>query len=106
MTLPTFSSFGARQRILGSEAEVISRAAVTATPAIPNPPPRATLLYPNSGWLACSKTYEFPELLNTDVGTPLGQCAQTAPGVFARNYTKIAVEMDCNSGVSKIVPRG
>ena len=67
---------------------------------------RGASAYIGHGWLACSKTYEFPELLNTDVGAPLGLCAQTSPGVFARNYSKVAVEMDCNTGASKIVARG
>ena len=59
-----------------------------------------------NGWKACSRTYAFPEALNTDVGTPLGLCAPTgAPGVFAREYTNVRVEMDCNTGVPTITPR-
>jgi hypothetical protein len=57
------------------------------------------------GWKACSKTYVFPAALNTDVGTPLGLCTQTAPGVFSRNYTKVSVEMNCNTGSSRVAPR-
>lgn len=57
------------------------------------------------GWKSCSKVYEYPAVLNTDVGTPLGLCTQTAPGVFSRNYTKVSVEMNCNTGESRITPR-
>ena len=57
------------------------------------------------GWLACSKSYEFPSALNVDVSTPLGLCAQTKPGVFTRNYTKVVVEMNCNTGVGQIIAR-
>ena len=48
--------------------------------------------------------YVFPDALNVDYGEPVGQgvaglCHETAPnsGVFARDYTKATVQMDCNT---------
>lgn len=37
------------------------------------------------------------KVLNTDYGTPLGVCTETAAGsgVFTREYTKASVEVDC-----------
>lgn len=53
------------------------------------------------GWLGCSRTYAFPPELNMDYGAPIdGQlCHETAPGsgVFAREFHKASVHMDCNS---------
>jgi hypothetical protein len=51
------------------------------------------------GWLGCSRTYEVPEQINWDYGTPAGLCAETAPnsGVFTRDWTKATVQMDCNT---------
>lgn len=66
---------------------------------------RGDYAYIGSGWKGCSKTYAFPELLNLDVGTPLGLCAPVGGGVFAREYTKVRVEMDCATGVPTITPR-
>ena len=36
-------------------------------------------------------------VLNTDYGTPLGICSETAPGsqVFQREYSKATVKVDC-----------
>ena len=66
---------------------------------------RGDYAFIGSGWKGCSKTYEFPEQLNADVGTPLGLCASTGTaGVFARDYTKVRVEMNCNTGVPTITP--
>jgi hypothetical protein len=44
-------------------------------------------------------TYEFPELLERDYGSPTDgqQCSEIAPGVFSRNWTKAVVTMDCNT---------
>lgn len=51
------------------------------------------------GWLGCSRTYQLPEQLNWDYGTPVGLCTETAPnsGVFTREWTKASVKMDCNT---------
>jgi hypothetical protein len=51
------------------------------------------------GWLGCNQDFAFPALLDTDFGEPEGLCAETAPGsrVFAREWSKARVEMDCNT---------
>ena len=63
------------------------------------------------GWQGCSQPpasegggYPFPSQLNADFGTPLGLCAETASGsgVFAREFTKASVKLDCNTGVPSI----
>lgn len=50
------------------------------------------------GWLGCSRDYVFPPQLQMDYGEPMGLCSETAPGsnVFARDWTKATVQMDCN----------
>lgn len=56
------------------------------------------------GWLGCSRDYAFPEELHGDYGEPLTLCAETAPGsgVFQRNWTNAAVQMDCNTWTPRI----
>jgi len=51
------------------------------------------------GWLGCSRTYEFPDMLNSDYGEPTGLCTETAhnSGIFTRDWTKASVKMDCNT---------
>ena len=53
--------------------------------------------YLGHGWLGCSRDYAYPAALNADYGTPNGLCAETGPGtgVFARDFTKATVSMDC-----------
>jgi hypothetical protein len=50
-----------------------------------------------SGWQGCSLSYERPPLLDKDFGTPLGLCAETAPGsgVFLREFSTVTVSVDC-----------
>jgi hypothetical protein len=38
----------------------------------------------------------FDALWDTDVGTPVGLCAQAAPGVFSRTWTRGTATIDCN----------
>ena len=41
-------------------------------------------------------------LLAADFGTPLGPGKETKPGVFTREWSKVAVELDCNAWVSSL----
>ena len=61
--------------------------------------------YIGSGWQGCSLQYERPALLDRDFGAPLGLCAETAPnsGVFAREFSKSNVTMDCASWTPSFV---
>ena len=46
-----------------------------------------------------------PPELDVDYGTPIDPvCKETGPnsGVFVRNYTKVSVEMDCNSWTAQL----
>ena len=49
---------------------------------------------------SCPLPPPVPDLLSRDVGAPLGLCYETArgSGVFARNYTRAAVSIDCTAG--------
>ena len=50
------------------------------------------------GWLGCSQEYRFPKALDEDYGVPSGLCGETStPGVFARDFSRATVTMDCNS---------
>ena len=43
--------------------------------------------------------YDFPaELMDHDLGAPLGTCAETLPGVFVRHWSKGEATVDCNKG--------
>ena len=61
-------------------------------------------------WAGCYSpgTYERPPGLDVEYGTPLGFCAETAPGsgVFTRNFTLADVALDCNTFEATIQPRG
>lgn len=50
-----------------------------------------------SGWQGCapSQQYAFPAELNYDFGAPLGNCTETAPGVFTREFSRASVQMAC-----------
>lgn len=50
-----------------------------------------------NGWTGCSHGYEVPPLLHADYGAPLGRAQEITEGVFRREFTKAAVQMDCNS---------
>jgi hypothetical protein len=52
------------------------------------------------GWLGCSRTYEYPALLNADFGEPVDAvCHETGTntGVFVREWSNAMVQMDCNT---------
>ena len=50
--------------------------------------------------------YTFPDILHTDVGTPVDSvCKETAPGVFERKWSKGSVRMDCNTWEGKLRAR-
>lgn len=66
---------------------------------------RGPYAFLGNGWLGCSREYEFPSLqFNADYGTPLGLCAETAPGtgVFTRQWSKADVSMDCNTWTANV----
>lgn len=58
---------------------------------------RGPYAYLGHGWLGCSRTYQVPEQINWDYGTPTGLCTETSTGVFKREWTKATVSMDCNT---------
>lgn len=60
------------------------------------------------GWEGCSTTgpSPLPEELSWDVGVPLGNVTEPQPGVFARAWSKAAVQFDCNAWVGSVVLRG
>ena len=48
-----------------------------------------------------NQTYERPAVLDIDYGTPVDVvCKETGPGsnVFVREWTKVRVQHDCNTG--------
>ena len=50
------------------------------------------------GWEGCFEVAPpLPPLIQTQVGVPVTNCSQVAPGVFARNYSLGYAELDCNS---------
>jgi hypothetical protein len=51
------------------------------------------------GWSGCGNAVAFPAELGLDYGVPTGFCAETAAGsnVFARDWSKATVAMDCNT---------
>merc|ERR1712190_525517 len=68
-----------------------------------------------TGWVGCepddgveggghNQTYVRPVAFDQDYGMPKGLCAEVAgkPGVFAREWTKVTVQHDCNTGRSSI----
>ena len=48
--------------------------------------------------------HEWRSEYDTDVGEPAGRCAEVSPGVFARNWTRAAVMLDCNAFHARIEP--
>ena len=62
---------------------------------------------PDFAWLGWGAGYYdpvwVPEFL-LDVGAPLGECAQTAPGVFQRAWTYGNASFDCNSYSAGALP--
>ena len=61
---------------------------------------RGPFAWLGSGWHGCDQVYDRPALLDSlDVGTPVGNCSETAPGsgVFVREYTKAKVAMNCSA---------
>ena len=50
-----------------------------------------------TGWKGADRQYSRPPQLNADYGTPQGFCAETAPAIFTRNFTRAVVSMDCAS---------
>ncbi len=57
-------------------------------------------------WMGCNAGWDNiaqlrpTELVDVDYGTPIDKtCRETAPGsgIFVRNYTKVSVQMDCNT---------
>lgn len=72
----------------------------------PNQSLNCLLPQPNnthSGWQGCSPNYSFPAALNLDYGEPMeAQCKEVKPGVFAREWSKASVEMDCNTWQANI----
>ena len=64
---------------------------------------RGKYAYLGNGWTGCSHSYQYPaEQFNADYGEPLGLAKETAKGVFAREWTKATVQMDCNTYTPKI----
>ena len=59
------------------------------------------IVRPAYAWLGYGANYVWPPTWNDafllDVGEPVGECAQTAPGVFEREWTFGTATMDCNS---------
>ena len=52
------------------------------------------------GWKGCSQHYPFPPEFELDYGEPVDKvCKETAvgSGIFTREWSKAAVQMDCNT---------
>ena len=52
------------------------------------------------GWNGCSRDYPFPPEFDLDYGEPLDAvCKETSlnSGIFIREWSKAAVQMDCNT---------
>mmetsp|Transcript_18552 Transcript_18552/g.44482 ORF Transcript_18552/g.44482 Transcript_18552/m.44482 type:complete len:396 (-) Transcript_18552:25-1212(-) len=61
------------------------------------------------GWKGCTSgaataesMYPRPEELDVDYGTPKGECEESAPGVFTRQWTKAQVSFNCSSWSAEI----
>ena len=66
---------------------------------------RGPFAWLGSGWHGCDQVYDRPPLLDSlDVGTPTGNCSETAPGsgVFERQWSKSKVSMDCKDFTAKL----
>ena len=60
-------------------------------------------------WVGCSQPYTRPRALDTDYGTPVGECTEVPDasgggesGVFVREWSKATVKMDCNTWTGDI----
>jgi len=53
-----------------------------------------------------NQSWSFPDELDMDVGEPLGNCAETAPGsgVFERAWSRASVAFDCGAWVGTVTP--
>ena len=58
-------------------------------------------------WLGCGNFPYRPKELDVDYGTPLETChpVKGSPGVFAREYTKSSIRVDCNKWEASITPK-
>lgn len=57
------------------------------------------------GWTGCvDATHPFtrPASLDTEYGDPAGDCSESSPGVFTREYTAASISLDCNSFTANI----
>jgi hypothetical protein len=61
------------------------------------------------GWIGCNKEYDprATGFAGVDYGEPNGVCAETAPGsgVFTRQWSKAAVQFDCNTWTGTVTPQ-
>ena len=57
----------------------------------------AWLGYNFAGSMPQQNMAPWPALLDTDVGVPVGNCSETHPGVFERNYSAGIVRLDCQA---------
>ena len=74
---------------------------------------RGAYAYIGYNWVGCSfdswpsggrhnQSFQFPDALNKDYGTPKGVCSEIALGVFAREFEGGAtVQFDCNTWQGK-----
>jgi len=78
---------------------------------------RGPYAFLGTSWVGCepdngvegggkNQTYVRPEAFDYDYGTPKGLCAESPgkPGLFTREWTKVTVQHDCNTGKSSITP--
>eukprot|EP00730_Choanoeca_flexa_P007323 TRINITY_DN12312_c0_g1_i6.p2 TRINITY_DN12312_c0_g1~~TRINITY_DN12312_c0_g1_i6.p2 ORF type:complete len:328 (+),score=59.23 TRINITY_DN12312_c0_g1_i6:2846-3829(+) len=62
---------------------------------------RGPYAYIGYGWVGCadssgSMPFTKPPELMQEYGMPLGDCTETNPGVFQREYSRASVTLDCN----------
>ena len=43
-----------------------------------------------------NQSWAFPSALDADVGVPLGECAESAPGIFTRKWSRANVTFNCH----------
>jgi hypothetical protein len=58
-------------------------------------------------WLGCGNFPYRPPELDVDYGKPLETChaVQGEEGVFAREYTKVSIRVDCKNWKATITPK-
>ena len=66
---------------------------------------RGPYAYFGTGWIGCDREYPYDASLDFDYGEPTGACAETAPGVFEREWSKAHVKMDCPKWVGTLTPK-